>query len=118
MKLILHYIPYVLLFAAATALIYGWGLWRAMRQEQDLSNLLSSKGVSAVRKTLRKKGPLSRTELEPAVKNLTAKMPFGREQIAVTSPKEFLDSLLPYMVRQKLITEERENGKILYRYRK
>ena len=45
-------------------------------------------------------------------------MPFGREQIAVTSPKEFLDSLLPYMVRQKLITEERENGNILYRYRK
>ena len=25
----LRYIPYVLLFALATALIYGWGLWRA-----------------------------------------------------------------------------------------
>ena len=118
MKLILHYIPYVLLFAAATALIYGWGLWRAMRQEQDLSNLLSSKGVSAVRKTLRKKGPLSRTELEPVVKNLTAKMPFGREQIAVTDPKKFLGSILPYMVKQKMITETTENGKAVYQLRR
>ena len=106
MELILHYIPYVLLFAAATALIYGWGLWRSMRQNQDLSNLLSSKGVSKVRKTLRKKGPLSRAELEPAVKNLTAKLPFTSEQITVTDPKAFLNSILPYMVKQKLITEE------------
>ena len=88
MNLILHYIPYVLLFAAATALIYGWGLWRSMRQNQDLSNLL------------------------------TAKLPFTSEQIAVTDPKAFLNSILPYMVKQKLITEEKENGKILYRYRK
>ena len=118
MTQILHYIPYVLLFAAATALIYGWGLWRSMRQNQDLSNLLSSKGVAKIRRTLRKNGPLSRSELEPVVKDLTAKLPFGREQIAVTDPKAFLDSLLPYMLKQKLIAEERENGKIRYRYRK
>ena len=65
MNQILHYLPYVFLFAAATALIYGWGLWRAMRQKQDLSNLLSSKGVSAIRRSLRKKGPLALEELEP-----------------------------------------------------
>ena len=46
----LQYIPFVLLFAAATALIYGWGLWRSQRQQQDLSNLLFSKGVSRIRK--------------------------------------------------------------------
>ncbi len=118
MNLILHYIPYVLLFAAATALIYGWGLWRSMRQKQDLSNLLSSKGISVIRKTLRKKGPLTLKELESAVKNLTAKFPFTQEKIAVTDPKAFLNSLLPYMIRQKLITEESENGTTVYRYRK
>ena len=39
----LKYLPYVLLFAVATAIIYGWGLWRSMRQGQDLSNMLCSK---------------------------------------------------------------------------
>ena len=32
----LQYIPFVLLFAAATALIYGWGLWRSQRQQPAL----------------------------------------------------------------------------------
>ena len=41
----LQYIPFVLLFAAATALIYGWGLWRSQRQQQDLSTC-SFKGMS------------------------------------------------------------------------
>ena len=50
----LQYIPFVLLFAAATALIYGWGLWRSQRQQQDLSNLLFSKGVSRIQKALEK----------------------------------------------------------------
>ena len=27
----IEYIPYILLFALATAIIYGWGLWRAKR---------------------------------------------------------------------------------------
>ena len=80
MQLILHYIPYVLLFAAATALIYGWGLWRTMRQKQDLSNMLSSKGIAKIRKTLRKNGPMTRRELEPVVKDLTAKQPFQSKQ--------------------------------------
>ena len=51
----LKYIPYVLMFAVATMIIYGWGLWRTMHQKQDLSNMLCSKGISKVKKSARKK---------------------------------------------------------------
>ena len=44
---------------------------------------------------------MTEKELEPFIKNLTAKQPFSREQIAVTDPKQFLDSILPYMIKQK-----------------
>ena len=118
METIIHYIPYVLLFALVTAVIYAWGLWRSIRQQQDLSNLLSAKGVAKIKRALRKNRAMSRQDLEPVIKDLAAKQPFSREKIAVTDPKKFLDSILPYMVKQKLITEEKENGKILYRYRK
>ena len=84
MQVILHYIPYVLLFALVTAVIYAWGLWRSMRQQQDLSNMLSAKGVSKIKKALRKNGAMTRNDLEPVVSGLTAKQPFSREQIAVT----------------------------------
>lgn len=110
----LKYLPYVLLFAAATAIIYGWGLWRSMRQTQSLSNLLSSKGVSAVKKALKKHGPMSRKELEPFVKDLTARQPLSRQQIGVTDPKQFLDSILPYMLKQRMIKEIKEHHKIKF----
>lgn len=118
MESVLQYIPYVLLFALATAIIYGWGLWRSMRQNQDLSNMLSAKGISAIKKALKKNGPMTRKELEPFVKGLTAKQPFMKEKIAVTDPGQFLDSILPYMIRQKMITEEQQNKKAVYQLRK
>ena len=58
-KIMLKYIPYILLFALVTMIIYAWGLWRSMRQQQDLSNLLSAKGISKVKKALKKNGAMS-----------------------------------------------------------
>ena len=113
----LHYILYILLFALVTAFIYGWGLWRSARQKQDLSNMLSAKGISKIRKAL-KKGHVSRKDLEQAVSGLTARQPFSSEQIAVTEPGEFLDSILPYMIRQKMITEKSESGQVIYEINK
>ena len=55
METILKYLPYVLLFAVATMIVYGWGLWRTSRQNQDLANMLSAKGISAVKKALNQK---------------------------------------------------------------
>ncbi len=114
----LRYIPYVLLFALVTMIIYGWGLWRSMRQQQDLSNMLSAKGISRIKKALKRNGPMTSPELKETVKGLTAKQPFGREQIAVTDPEKFLGSLLPYMIKQKMISETQENGKTVYQLRK
>ncbi len=118
MENILQYIPYVLLFALATMIVYGWGLWRSARQNQDLSNMLSARGISSVKKALKKNGPMTARELEPYVKGLTAKQPFMKEQIAVTDPKQFLDSILPYMIRQKMITKEIQNNKAVYQLKK
>lgn len=114
----LKYIPYVLLFALVTMIVYAWGMWRSMRQQQDLSNMLSAKGISKVKKTLKKNGAMTAKDLEPFIKDLTAKQPFSREQIAVTDPKKFLGSILPYMVKQKMITETTENGKAVYQLRR
>lgn len=114
----LSYVPYVLLFAVATALIYAWGLWRARNQGRDLNSLLSAKGVSRIRRTLKANGPMTRKELEKVVSGLTARQPFSRNGIAVQDPKKFLDSLLPYMLKQKLIEERTEEKKVVYVYRK
>lgn len=53
---------------------------------------------------------MTRNDLEPVVSGLTAKQPFSREQIAVTDAKKLLDSILPYMVKQR-ISEGRKTGR-------
>ena len=100
MHTILKYLPYVLLFAVATMIVYGWGLWRTMRQGSDLANMLSSKGISKVKKTLKKNGPMTRTALEPYVKDLTAKQPFMQEQINVTDPRQKVNGKSVYQIRK------------------
>ena len=100
LKNLIHYLPYILLFAVATMLIYGWGLWRSMHQNQDLNNLLTSKGISRIKKD--------------CVKDLTASQPFSKQRIGVTNPNQFLDSLLPYMERQEMISKTKQNGKVYY----
>ena len=52
------------------------------------------------------------------MKGLTARQPFSREQIGVTEPEKFLDSILPYMVRQKMIREETQENKAVYQLNK
>ena len=101
LKNLIHYLPYILLFAVATMLIYGWGLWRSMHQNQDLNNLLTSKGISRIKKELKRNGKMTKKELADCVKG-------------VTNPNQFLDSLLPYMERQEMISKSKQNGKVYY----
>ena len=96
LKNLIHYLPYILLFAVATMLIYGWGLWRSIKKE------------------LKRNGKMTKKELADCVKDLTASQPFSKQRIGVTNPNQFLDSLLPYMERQEMISKSKQNGKVYY----
>ena len=64
LKNLLQYLPYILLFAIATMLIYGWGLWRSLHQKQDLNNLLTSKGISKIKKELKRNGKMTKNTIQ------------------------------------------------------
>lgn len=114
LKNLLQYLPYILLFAVATMLIYGWGLWRSLHQKQDLNNLLTSKGISKIKKELKRNGKMTKKELADCIQGLTAQQPFSKQRIGVTNPTQFLDSLLPCMERQEMITKTKEHGRVYY----
>ena len=110
----LKYIPYVLMFAVATMIIYGWGLWRTMHQKQDLSNMLCSKGISKVKKALKKNKSLTKKELEPFVKDLTANSRSTAERIGVTDPNCFsLIRFIPIYAETKMIKRNKRRQKKL-----
>ena len=106
LKNLIHYLPYILLFAVATMLIYGWGLWRSMHQNQDLNNLLTSKGISRIKKELKRNGKMTKKELADCVQRLnrSASHLVNSESESLIQIS-FLDSLLPYMERQEMISK-------------
>ena len=57
-------ILWVLAFAVVTMIIYGWGLVKSSRQQDDLLAILYRKGEAAIRRALKKKGPMTRAQLE------------------------------------------------------
>lgn len=89
----------ILFFALATMIIYGWGIVKQKNQTTDLMKLLFSKGQSAVKKQLKKKGVITRGEVEKLCKGLEAKEPFSPNRAVVKDTKDFADKLLAYMVK-------------------
>ena len=110
---ILHYLPYLLLFMVATMLIYGWGLWRASRQQRDLMNMLYSKAVSKIKKAIKQKGPLSKKEIQEVVKNIQVSQPFSKNRLGVTDKVSFTTAILSFMMENDMLIKEKENGTAL-----
>ena len=111
----LEYIPYILLFAFATMIIYGWGLYKSVNKNRDLGNMLAAKGISKIKKALKKNNSMTKKQLEEVVKNISVSQPFSKDRLGVINPKEFLNSLIPYMIKQKIIVENKKGTYSLYK---
>lgn len=111
----LKYIPYVLLFMLATMLIYGWGLMRAQRQDQDLMNLLYSKCRRKLLKELKQRPRMNQPEIERLLQGTQAGQIFSRKRVAITQPKAFAKSLLEFMLKNGDIIAEPEKHQTYYR---
>lgn len=109
-----EYVPYILMFAVAAMILYGWGLYRSMHRRKDLTRMLLSKGVGVIRKQLKDGKGMTKKELEPHVKYLSAGLPFSRAKLSVTDSRQFLESVLSYMSRQQMIRSEKKTGKTVY----
>ncbi len=112
--MMLKYLPYVLLIAAVTAVLYAWGLYRSSRQERDLLDVLYGKGERLVLREL-KKGARSKKELTQALGGIKASLFYSKNRVQVQDPKAFADNLLSAMCDKKLIVAGRKGGSDYYR---
>jgi hypothetical protein len=96
----------VILFAAASAVLYLWGMKRQISKTKDLMNLLFSNGVAKVNKYLKKNDFVTASEIEKMVTGMTARFPLSKDKSIVTKPKDFTKQLLDYMLRTGQLREE------------
>ena len=96
----------IILFAIATMIIYSWGLMKQKKQPADLMNMLFSRGMAKVKKTLKKNGSVTLGDVEQISENLEAKMPFSKNKAVVKNKKDFSQKLLDYMLKTGQIEQE------------
>lgn len=115
---ILQTISYILLFAVATAILYAIGLKKSMTKERDLLHSLYLKSEKKIVNALKNKETMTRNELEKVVEGTKASLFYSKNKLIVKDSKTFIQSILGDMIEKKIIVEEMEQGKKVYRLMK
>ena len=108
----MKYIIYILMFAAATVIVFSWGIIKEQNKSRDLMNQLYKKAENNVVKAFKRKDVLSRKDIENEVKNVKASLFYSRDKMVVQNPRSFTKSLINTMINNNEI-EKTTDGYIL-----
>ena len=108
----MKYIIYILMFAAATVIVFSWGIINEQNKSRDLMNQLYKKAENNVVKAFKRKDVLSRKDIENEVKNVKASLFYSRDKMVVQNPRSFTKSLINTMINNNVI-EKTTDGYIL-----
>ena len=108
----MKYIIYILMFAAATVIVFSWGIIKEQNKSRDLMNQLYKKAENNVVKAFKRKDVLSRKDIENEVKHVKAYLFYSRDKMVVQNPRSFTKSLINTMINNNVI-EKTTDGYIL-----
>ena len=108
----MKYIIYILMFAAATVIVFSWGIIKEQKKSRDLMNQLYKKAENNVVKAFKRKDVLSRKDIENELKNVKASLFYSRDKMVVQNPRSFTKSLINTMINNNVI-EKTTDGYIL-----
>lgn len=110
-----HIIIGILLFAAATALLYAWGLGKSARQQQDLTrNLLHACG-SRVVKYLKKNETITEKQIAKEIEGVKIGQFWSKKKLLVQDGKKVSGEVINFLLDQQYIESA---GKGVYRLKK
>lgn len=105
----------VLLFAAASAVLYVWGLKKSVTQHADLERILLNKCAGRVLRHLKTHEIITDAEIAQRINGIRAGQFWSRRRIHVGDAKKFTGQLTRYLLEQQYI-EPTGRGK--YRLKK
>lgn len=96
----------VLLFAAATAFLYGWGLMRSRDEQKTLLAMLGGKCEKKLRLYLKKNDSISRQEAAKLLEGTAVSLFYSRKKLGVTDGDAFSEALLERMEKRGVLQKE------------
>ncbi|MBR3867103.1 MAG: hypothetical protein IKM54_04850 [Butyricicoccus sp.] len=110
-----HIIIGILLFAAATAVLYAWGLSKSMRQQQDMTrNLLHACG-SRVVKYLKKHDTITEKQIAKEIEGVRIGQFWSKKKLQVQDGKKVSGEVIKFLLEQQYMESA---GKGVYRLKK
>lgn len=104
----------ILMFAAATAILYAWGLAKAIDQKSDLQRRLMSACGSKVVKYLKKHDTITQAEIARQIQGTTAGQFWSRNKVKVQDGSKVSRQVIDFLLEQQYIQPA---GKDAYRLR-
>ncbi len=98
----------IVLFAAAGAVLYAWGLAKSLNQREDLERGLKSACGSRIVKYLKKHDTLTEAEAAKLIEGVTVGPFWSRNKVKVTNGKQFIEPVLKFLIEQQYI--EKQSG--------
>ncbi len=107
----------ILLFAAAGAILYAWGLAKAMNQREDLAQGLKSACGSRIVKYLKKHDSVTEKEAAGLIEGVTVGPFWSKNKVKVTNGKQFAGAVLTFLTEQQYIEREADGSYCLKKSR-
>lgn len=95
----------ILLFAAATAVLYVWGLRKSISQHADLERILLHKCAGRVLRYLKKHKTITDAEIAQRISGVSAGQAWSRRRIRVGDAKKFTGELTRFLLEQQYLEQ-------------
>ena len=93
----------IALFAAATAILYVWGLKKSMSQQEDLERSLMSACGSRVVRHLKKHGTVTKAEVAELIGGMAAGPFWSRHKVKVQDGGKAAGRVIDFLLDQQYI---------------
>lgn len=96
----------VALFAIATAIVYAWGLGKAIDQKSALQRNLMSACGSKVVKHLKKHGHITEKEVAGLIEGMTVGQFWSRNKLKVQNGEKVAPQVIEFLLEQQYIESD------------
>lgn len=104
----------IMLFAAATSVLYVWGMKKSFDQRQKLANILYNKCANKVLAAFKKNDSLSSSDIEKIIATVKASEFYSRQKAVIQNPKTYSKMLSEKMYTDKLISKDINGSSVRY----
>lgn len=107
-------ILYIFAFAIVTAILYIWGVNKSRNKQRDLLRALYEKAECIVIRSLKKKGTMTKAEIDAALVDVKASLFYSKSKIKIQDPTLFSEHLLDDMCKKGRLQRQKLNHENVY----